>query len=586
MRIFQHPFFIYTILFLSVVLFSFAPAWAQQPEPIQDQQEILPEADPLKTDRFNVEFLIAEGMHYIATDNNDKALESFIKAHQIMPENAAVNHKIAELYLEAGELDEAYYHADKALKADESQYIYAIMLAKIQTEQGDLVGSIKTYEAIYSLSNEVPDDYLIELAALYLYNEQPDLALATYDRIEKRLGVLEEISTQKQKILLKQNKLKEAIAEGKKLAEAYPKRGEYAVAVSQILVSNGKNKEAIDYLDTYLRGNRNQAGAQMELAQLYMQTDSPEKARPYFIKAFQSEEISLKSKLNNFVAMVRSLPNPEMNAFVKELSNYLLEIHPNESNALAASADMYFALNDKDSALGLYKRAIKNAGNNFQLWQNILSLEMEMKNYEGVVKHADEALEYFPNQPVVYLFSGSAHFSLKQYSKAIMMWEQGKSIVFGNNNLKSTFAAQLADAYHANREYEKSFKAYEEAIEVNPNNYFAINNYAYYLSLRKEKLDRAKQLSSRMVKDNPENATFLDTHGWVLFQMGNYEDALKYLKKAAELNGSGTIIEHYGDALYQIGEIEKAIDQWKKAKNIGGTSGQIDQKIAEKKYYE
>ncbi|MBK6265175.1 tetratricopeptide repeat protein [Marivirga sp. S37H4] len=574
------------MLFISVFFLSFTPVRAQQPDPVQEEEVILPEGDPLKTDRFNVEFLIAEGMHFIAIDNNAKALESFIKANQIMPDNAAVNYKIAELYHEAGQLDEASLYANKALMADKSQYIYAKLLAEIQTDQGNLAGSIATYEEMYRQSDDVPDDYLIELAAIYLYNEQPDKALKTYDRIERRLGILEEISTQKQKILLKQNKLKEAIDEGKKLVEAYPRRGEYAVSVAQILVSNGKNEEAIDYLNTYLSENKNQAVAQLELAQLYMQTNTPEKAKPYFAKAFQSEEISLKNKLNNFVPMIRRLPDESMTPFLKELSGYLLNIHPNESNALAASADMYFALNDKDSALLLYKKAIKNAGNNFQLWQNVLSLQMEMKDYEGVAKHANEAMEYFPNQPVIYLFSGSAYFSLKQYSRAIMMWEQGKAIVYGNNKLKSTFAAQLADAYHANKDFEKSFKAYEEAIEANPQNYFAINNYTYYLSLRKEKLDLAKKLSERMVKENPENATFLDTHGWVLFQMGNYTDALKYLEKAAGLNGSGTIIEHYGDALYKTGEIEKAINQWEKAREIGGTSSQIDQKIAERKYYE
>ncbi len=559
---------------------------AQIPSPVIPTEEKLPEADSLKDIRFKIEFLITEGMRFEAIDKNEQAIESLLKAHKLQASNAAINFKLAALFSEQEKYDEALFHADEAVKYDESKYIYWVVLAKIQTERGDLTGAINSFETMYQRVNDVPNDYLIELAAIYLYNGQPDEALETYAEIEKRLGLLEEVSTQKQKILLKQNKLKEAIAEGKKLVEAFPKIGQYAVSVAQILMSNGKNEEAIEYLEKYLVENSSRAIVHMELGQLYMQANNAGKAKPHFINAFQSEEIALESKLNNFVPLVRRLPNPMLNNYVKELSTYLVKVHPNSANALAATGDMYFSLQNKDSALVFYRKAIEKEGGNFQLWQNILSMEIDLQNYENVVKYADEALTYFPNQPILYLYSGSAYFSLKDYNNAILMLEQGKAIVFGNNELKSSFAGQMADIYHANKQFDKSFEAYEEAIQTNPNNFYAINNYTYYLSLKKEKLEKAEKLSARMVKANPVNPTFLDTHGWVLFQKGNYEEARKYLEKAVKINGSGTIVEHYGDVLYQLGEKEKAIEQWEKAKKIGGASDQIDQKIAEKKYYE
>ena len=169
----------------------------------------------------------------------------------------------------------------------------------------------------------------------------------------------------------------------------------------------------------------------------------------------------------------------------------------------------------------------------FNYWQNLLSLEMENDNYQNVIDYADEALTYFPNQPVLYLYAGSAHFSLKNFKNAIMFWEQGKSIVYGNDKMKSSFAAQLADAYHADKQYEKAFETYEEAIKANPSNYFAINNYAYYLSLKKKNLDRAKQLSSRMVKDNPDNATFFRYPRLGFISKGRISRSLKVFGKSS-----------------------------------------------------
>jgi len=562
--------------------------YAQNPETpkIPQQEDILPDADPLKVDRFNVEFLIVEGMHFLSIDNEAKALDSFMKAHQIMPDNAAINFKIAKILKESEETDQALFYISKATDKEESNYYYQALKAEILTEKGDLSNAISAYEDIYEFSEEAPDDYLLELAALYLYNGNPDMALKTYNRIEKRIGILEEVSTQKQKIYLKQNKLKEAITEGKRLVEAYPKIGEYAVSVSQILVSNDKRKEAIEYLNNHLVEHPNQALVEMELGKLYRQSNEMELAMKHFKSAFSSEEIPLEDKLNNFVALIQKLSTDKELNSLKGLGRSILEIHSTDANAYAANGDLYFALEEKDSAQYFYKKAVDINGNNLQIWQNLLSLEMENNNYQNVIDYADEALSYFPNQPVLYLYAGSAHFSLKNFKNAIMFWEQGKSIVYGNDRMKSSFAAQLADAYHADKQYEKAFKTYEEAIKANPTNYFAINNYAYYLSLKKHNLDRAKELSARMVKANPDNATFLDTHAWVLFQKEEYQEALKYLEKAVQNQSSATIIEHYADALYKTGQKEKALEQWKRAKSLGGASELIDKKISDKKYYD
>ena len=574
-----------SLLVILTLLMSPFVMLAQVPETPQ-QEDVLPDADPLKVDRFNVEFLIVEGMHFLSIENPAKALDSFMKAHQIMPDNPAINFQIAKILKNSEDTDQALFYISKSTEKEKENYYYQALKAEILTDKGDLSNAISTYEDLYEYSDDAPDDYLLELAALYIYNGKPDMALKTYNRIEKRLGILEEVSTQKQKIYLKQNKLKEAIVEGKKLVEAYPKIGEYAVSVSQILVSNDKKEEAIEYLKEYLADHPNQAVAEMELAKLYRQTNEIELALEFFERAFSSEEIQLEDKLNNFVALIQKLNEGENLLKLKSLGKSILKVHSTDANAFAANGDLYFALEEKDSAKFYYKKAVDINGNNLQLWQNLLSLEMENNNYQKVIDYADEAISYFPNQPVLYLYAGSANFSLKNFKNAIMFWEQGKSMVYGNDRLKSSFAAQLADAYHADKQFQLAFKTYEEAIKANPINYFAINNYAYYLSLRKQNLDRAKELSSRMIEANPDNATFLDTHGWVLFQKEEYQEALKYLEKAVQNQPSATIIEHYADALYKTGQKEKALEQWKKAKSLGGASDLIDKKISEKKYYD
>jgi tetratricopeptide (TPR) repeat protein len=145
---------------------------------------------------------------------------------------------------------------------------------------------------------------------------------------------------------------------------------------------------------------------------------------------------------------------------------------------------------------------------------------------------------------------------------------------------------KLGDAYNGTKQYADSDASYEAVLKNSPNNAFALNNYSYYLALRKQRLEYAKDLAERLVNNHPDNATFLDTYGWVLYVAKDYQKAKKQLERASQLSSSGTIQEHLGDVLFQLGEKERAVEQWQKAKKQGGASAQIDKKIAEKKLVE
>lgn len=115
-----------------------------------------------------------------------------------------------------------------------------------------------------------------------------------------------------------------------------------------------------------------------------------------------------------------------------------------------------------------------------------------------------------------------------------------------------------------------------------------LNNYAYYLSVRSKDLDKALKMSERSNTLAPGNPTFLDTWAWILYQKGQYEEALKKIEQVMYLGGDkiGEVVEHYGDILYKNNRKEDALEQWQNAKKLGDTSNTIDQKIREGKIVE
>jgi tetratricopeptide (TPR) repeat protein len=218
-----------------------------------------------------------------------------------------------------------------------------------------------------------------------------------------------------------------------------------------------------------------------------------------------------------------------------------------------------------------YSKAVKLDGDNYSAWMQLASLDWNLKQYDSMAMHLEMATEYFPNQASLYLQQGVAYTQLEQYAEGIRALEKAKMLSTGNPAMIAQANSYLADLYHKKKDYAKSDEAYEAVLAYNANDLYALNNYSYYLSLRKEKLDLARKMSSRLVTLSPESDTYLDTYGWVLYISGEFEQAKKYLEMAAQRTKSGTVVEHYGDVLFKLGEKENAIQQWKRAKSLGGS---------------
>jgi len=63
----------------------------------------------------------------------------------------------------------------------------------------------------------------------------------------------------------------------------------------------------------------------------------------------------------------------------------------------------------------------------------------------------------------------------------------------------------------------------------------------------------------------PSNPSYLDTHAWVLFQLGLPDEARRYIERAIQHGPSATIYEHHGDILEAIGLLDEAVRAWSEA---------------------
>lgn len=544
------------------------------------------------------EFYFTEGEKYFILEDYAKALIYYQKALEVNPENATVHYKIAEV-LAGGEKQDDLLRAslsiEQALRLEKKNKYFYLLAAGIYSNLNRFDKAAQAYETMLK-EVEGTEDYLYELAAIYQYANKPEEALKIYNRAENFFGINEISSLQKQRIYFEQGKSDEAFNEGEKLLHAFPDEERFVVGFAETLSQFGFKEKAIPYLERFIEVNTVAPNACMLLAGLYRDTDREEKARELLLNVFNDPEVEFQSKLivlSTYNSELnqnkgKKITDPEKEKFALELFSRLEKEFPDQPNVHVIGGDLYLSLGRNEEAQSQYVKAIESGATNFEVWQNLLYLEMQMDQFENVILHSERAMEFYPNQAMLYYFNGIAYQRKKKNKEAISSLEQAKKLSTANPGMISEINGLLGDAYNAVKDYEKSDKAYEEALAFNPNNDAVLNNYSYYLSLRKSNLEKAEKMSTQLIKNNPDNATFLDTHAWVLYTRQKYREAKKVMEKAIGTGlANATHFEHYGDILFKLGETENAVQQWEKAKTMLSTSNEIlNKKIANRKIYE
>jgi tetratricopeptide (TPR) repeat protein len=544
------------------------------------------------------EFYFIEGEKYFMLEDYAKSLIYYQKALEINPGNATVHYKIAEVLSVSDKQDDmlkAALSIEEALKLERKNKYFYLLASGIYSNLTRFDKAAQCYESLISEIKNT-EEYLYELAAVYQYAGKPDEAIKVYNRAEAFFGVNEISSLQKQKIYFEQGKSENAFQEGEKLILAFPDEEQYVVGHAETLSQFGYKEKAIPYLEKFINQNTVAPGACMLLAGLYRDTNREEKARELLLNVFDNPNVEFSSKLivlNTYSNELNQNKSKKQTDSVKEkfaleLFSKLEKQYPDEPNVNVLGGDLYLSIERNQDAQREYLKAIERGITTFEVWQNLLYLEAQLNQFENVAKHSEQAMEYFPNQTMVYYFNGIANFRIKKNKESITSLEQVKKLSSSNPGLIAEVNGILGDVYNATREFDKSDKAYEDALAYNANNDAVLNNYSYYLAVRKTNLEKAEKMSTQLIKNNPDNATYLDTHAWVLYMRQKYREAKKVMEKALSTGMvNATHFEHYGDILYKLGDTEGAVQQWEKAKNMLTTSNEtLNKKIANRKIYE
>lgn len=511
----------------------------------------------------------------------------FRKCQEMDPTNIAVKYELSNLLRLTGRVDEALKLAKECVDAEpKNQWFHLSYIEGLHQKKQYLLAA-EAYEDLVKMFPDRSD--LIEMMAIdYAMAQNYPKAFKIYEELEKRWGTNETFTVNKIKLLKEQGKANEAEAELKKLIDSNPNEARYYYYLAEHYEDLRLLEKAMTVYEKILTIDPNNPLVHLAMANYYKEQNKAELAHKEFKIAFANPDLDVDTKLKILISYY-SISEEYIDYVAKgyELCDIMLKVHPVSPEAHSIYADFLWRDKKNVEARNHYLVAALYDKNRYAIWNQLLTIEYEIGQNDSLERHSYMAMELFPNQPRSYFFNGVANIQLKNYEKAIQSLNDGLEFVYDNKPLMLEFYVALGDVYSYTKQHEKSDKAYEDALKINPDNAYVLNNYSYFLSLRKEKLEKAEKLSKRSNDLKPNDASYIDTYGWILYQQKKYKEAEEWLGRAIKLSTKRSdILEHYGDVMYRLNKPEEAMKYWLLAQEAGGKNEILLNKISSKKINE
>jgi tetratricopeptide (TPR) repeat protein len=525
-----------------------------------------------------------EGMRFKAQGRADEAIAKLEGCLAIKQNDDAVYYALSKLELGKGNREKSAEYILKAGEIDPKNTWYIQELAYMYFEMGDFAKSSANFKKLVAIEPRNVE-WQYGYAEVLVRTGETEKAIEALNKTEDQVGLNPPLSIEKYNLYMSAKQTDKALMELDKAKKMYPTDPQIIATYVDHYFSSNQQEKAVSMLKELVKADPENGRAHLALADVYLQQKEEQKAYDELTLAFQSPDIDIDTKMKILIRVHES--SPKIDPKVTELVQQMVIDYPNESKAHSIQGDYYLRAEQDGPALKAYKRALELDKSVFAIWNQVLIMEYQAKAFDDLYKDGNECTSLFPTNTTVSLLYGVAANQIGKYNEAIDILSIGIEMVINDKRMEAEFQGQLGEAYFGISDFKKGKEHYAKAIQMDAFSSLLKNNYAYRLALAKIDLDLATSLSQQAIIASPNHAQFIDTYGFVLFQMGEYSKAKVEFEKALTFDENDkSVVEHIGDAFFKTGNVQEAIIWWEKAKTLNSSNKNLEKKIQEKKYYE
>ena len=549
----------------------------------------------------NFDYYYLEAEKCRLAEDYSSALDLYRHCLDINPEapEALYNIGLLYLYMRSDSIGTSYIR--HACERDTNNPYYLETLAALYLNKRDAESAIPVLEKMASLQSR-RSDILSQLASLYSTVGDNDKAIGALNRIELLEGVSPQVTVEKFRLYKEKGQLDSAFVQLQALCEESPHDMNLRVIVGNQYMQAGDTVKALEIYDEVRRQEPANTGLQLAMLDYYRDSEQDERynmVRDSLLFCPDSPTQLRTIMLQSYISDVQrdSTYAPRL---VAAFDTLLARPQQDAQVLIMKAAYQVYSKQPQEALCQTMRQVLEVEPGNETALRELLQYYAEQNDEKGVEDISRRGLNYHPEEIAYAYYLGMALAEQKKLTDAADVLQQGLRVrtEFVSERLVSNVFGVLGDIYYQQGKETEAFAAYDSALVYMEDNIMCLNNYAYYLSLKGEQLDRAEEMSYRTIRQEPENITYLDTYAWILFMKGDYAHARTYMDKVVDpkltdeelLSNErllGNLIEHAGDVYANCGEQETALRLWKlaKQKDDNTCTPLLRKKIKRKKYF-
>jgi tetratricopeptide (TPR) repeat protein len=513
-----------------------------------------------------------EGMELEENGEMERALEAYRKVLNVDPGQSELASRVAGLLIQQDDFPEAIDVLKDAIKANPNNAEPYQQLAFIYTRYLKKTDQAIDYANRAIVLNPGDVEGYQRLVEIELAAGQERRALEALDRAFKvrssdpnfwlRLGKLYVAILFKSDSQPKPDELKKTNEIFKKAAESAGDDPDILKEVADYYAASQQLKEAIPLYLRVLELQPDDANAREKLATGFVLTNQrdkavemleqiikehPEKYQPYDLLAQVLDEEARSLQRANHIEEAKM-------KFAKVAANYeqSLLINPNHAGTYVRLAELLLG---------------------------------PLKDADRAVKLLDEARRRFPGAPEIVYYLAIAQREAKQSQQAVATFEEALREAQPEEDddfVNAKFYFNYGAAAEQAGLYDKAADLLRKSIALDPENSAESCNYLGYMwADHNMNLDEAELMIRRALENEPNNASYLDSLGWVEFRKGKFDQALSDLLRAAKTaeHEDPVVFEHIGDTYLKLNRSRDALEAWQKALALDPKNKNLADKI-------
>ena len=548
-----------------------------------------------------LDYFMAEAAKSRMQGQWSKAMELYSHCLQIDSCSAEALYQLGRIsfYLRQDSAGLEYLH--KAVDLDPDNTYYIEPLAAILLRQGCEDDALPLLEHISKLQSN-RSDVLSHLASIYSKTGRLEDAISTLDRLEMLEGKMSQLSNEKFSLYMEMGDSVKAFAELQSLCDEYPADLSYKIDMAYCYLQLGDYEKALQMYDEVRAIDPANVPLQMAMLDYYLSQgmDSLYDATRDSILYAPETETAKRVVLIQQMVQRMSPDSADTEQIIKRFERVLQLDSTNVELLTMYAAFLDYRQKPQEMIQSVMSRVLLVEPDNEMATQWLLQYYASRKDYFSLEEICRRGVNYHPKDLVYPYFLGMIMLERNNNAEALEVLDRGIRLRSEDTRLAlvSDAFTVKGDVFYKMGKHADAFLQYDSALVYNKDNVLCLNNYAYYLSLRNEYLDKAEEMSYRTIKAEPDNRTYLDTYAWILFMQAKYEQAQEYMDKVVprdsseqflmtDLYTSTAILEHAGDIAWMNGDAERATYLWQLAVRRGDdeVTPILRKKAKKRKYY-